>query len=217
MKAFKVIYKHGHFIDTENNQRLIPVQGAEYTITANDNAFKTEDEKLEIDKALNSNEKAAWAEKIYGKNSYAKIMNVDEQLFFRVGNSKKIVGDEDRQYVFVCTLLEDLYLYLLKGETGSDPRHWRLAECKCILENCLLGGLTLTEKVPAKSLNELFSKTVQFYFSLQRSGSTNAFSTFYKYEKDMKITFVDATYNHNYFALSDIRKEFVRKSNNPSK
>ena len=115
--------------------------------------------------------------------------------------------------VFVCTLLEDLYLYLIKGETGIEPKHWRLAECKCLLDDCLLGGLTLTERIPAKSLNELFNKTIQFYFSLQRSGSTNVFSTFYKYENGMKITYVDATYNHNYLALAGIRYKFVNDYN----
>ena len=48
MKAFKVIYKHGHFIDVETKQRLIPVQGAEYTIAAAEDAFKIEDAKLKF-------------------------------------------------------------------------------------------------------------------------------------------------------------------------
>jgi len=107
-------------------------------------------------------------------------------------------------------LLEDLYLYLLKGKKGDKEKDWRLADCKCALENCLLGGLALTEKVPAKSLNALFTNTVQFYFSMQRSGSANAFNTFYKYEKGMEITFEDAIYNR-YKGLSNDRIKFVAK------
>ena len=210
MKAFKVIYKHGHFIDVETQQRLIPVQGAEYTISAADRAFKTEDAKMKIGDALNSKDKAAWAENEFGKGNYAVIMAAGEQLFFRVGNSRKVDGDENHQYIFLCTLLEDLYLYLLKGKKGDEEEHWRLADCKCALENCLQGGLTLTEKVPAKSLNALFSNTVQFYFSMQRSGSASAFNTFYRYEKGMEITFDGAIYNR-YYGLSDARKEFVAK------
>lgn len=210
MKAFKVIYKHGHFIDVETQQRLIPVQGAEYTISAADRAFKTEDAKMKIGDALNSKDKAAWAENEFGKGNYAIIMAAGDQLFFRVGTSRKVDGDENHQYIFLCTLLEDLYLYLLKGKKGDEVEHWRLAECKCALENCLQGGLTLTEKVPAKSLNAMFSNTVQFYFSMQRSGSASAFNTFYRYEKGMKITFDGAIYNR-YYGLSDARKEFVTK------
>ena len=73
MKAFKVVYKHGHFIDVESGLRLIPVQGSEYTISAPDKAFKTEDAKLKIGDALNTENKATWAEKEFGKGNYAKI------------------------------------------------------------------------------------------------------------------------------------------------
>lgn len=210
MKAFKVIYKHGHFIDLETKQRLVPVQGAEYIITAEEKAFKTEDTKLKIGDALNSKEKAGWAEREFGKGNYIKILNAGEQLFFRVGNSRRVEGDENHQYIFLCSLLEDLYLYLLKGKNGDEEEHWRLADCKCVLESCLLGGLTLSEKLPAKSLNTLFSNTVQFYFSMQRSGSANAFNTFFKYVKGMNITFEDAS-NQRYYGLSNIRKEIVLK------
>ena len=48
MKAFRVIYTHGHFVDIETNERLVPVQGEEYVISAKDNAFKTEDLKLDF-------------------------------------------------------------------------------------------------------------------------------------------------------------------------
>lgn len=34
MKALKAIYCHGHLLNLEIQQRLIPVQGEEYTITA---------------------------------------------------------------------------------------------------------------------------------------------------------------------------------------
>jgi len=91
-----------------------------------------------------------------------------------------------------------------------EPEHWRLADCKCVLESCLLDGLTLTEKIPAKSLNLLFNNTVQFYFCMQRSGSANAFNSFYKYVKGMEITFECAT-NQRYYGLSNIRKEPVLK------
>lgn len=208
MKAFKAIYSHGHFIDIETKERIIPVQGAEYTISAADNAFRTEDSKLKIGDNLNTKEKADSLEKKYGKDKYAKILVVGDQLFFRVGNSRQIEGDENKQYIFVCTLLEDLYLYLLKGKNGDEAEHWRLADCKCELEKCLIGGLTLTEKIRAESLNKLFSNTVQFYFSMQRSGSANAFDTFFNYESRMKISFED-TINKKYKGISKLREDFV--------
>lgn len=212
MKAYKVIYKHGHFIDVETGVRLIPVQGAEYTISAPDKAFKSEDAKLKVGDTLSSEVKAAWAEEKFGIDKFAKIMNAGEQLFFRVGNSKRVEGDEDHQYIFLCTLFEDLYLYLLNGKKGDDAEHWRLAECKCALDSCLMGGLTLTEKIPAESLNKLFSHTVMFYFNMQRAATANVFNTFYPYHEGMDITYAGATWQR-YIGLSNLRKQFVALRN----
>ncbi len=213
MKAYKVIYKHGHFIDVETQTRLIPVQDAEYTISAPDNAFKTEDAKLTVADALNRETKAKWVEKKYGIGKFIKILGENEQLFFRVGNSKRIEGDENHQYIFLCTLKEDLYMYLLKGKKGNVEEDWRLVDCKCALESCLMGGLTLTEKVPAESLNKLFSHTVMFYFNMQRSAAANAFNTFYLYHEGMHITFDGATWQH-YPGLSTLRIQVASKLNN---
>lgn len=212
MKAFKVVYKHGHFIDVESGLRLIPVQGSEYTISAPDKAFKTEDAKLKIGDALNTENKATWAEKEFGKGNYAKILDAGEQLFFRVGNSKKMEGDESRQYIFVCTLLEDLYFYLVKRRKGDDAVDWRLANCQCMLESCLLGGLAITEKIPAVSLNTLFTQTVMFYFNMQRSGAINVYDAFYKYTQGMEITFDGATYQF-YNSIGKVRNAFVKNRN----
>jgi hypothetical protein len=191
------------------------VQDAEYIITAKENAFTEEDAKLKMAIPLTPKEKAMWAENEFGKNNYGKIMNAGEQLFFRIGNSRTVQGDESRQYIFICTVLEDSYLYLLKGKKGEDAEDWRLADCKCALVKCLLGGLTLTEKIPAESLNELFSHTVMFYFSMQRSGSANAFNTFFRYKQGMDITFDGAT-NQRYEGLGKERVRFVagRKKSN---
>ncbi|ULQ55059.1 hypothetical protein KJS94_10450 [Flavihumibacter rivuli] len=208
MKAFKTIYSHGHFIDVETQQPLVLIQGEEYTITAKDKAFKTTDSKLKLGDPLNSKEKAAWAENEFGNGNYVKILNAREQLFFRVGNSRRVEGDENHQYIFVCNLLEDLFLYRLKGKKGDEEGHWRLAECKCALDRCILGGLTLSEKVPAKSLNALFNNTVQFYFSMQRSAAANAFNTFFLYKPGMRISFQGAT-NQLYEGLSNLRKQIL--------
>ena len=212
MKAFKVVYQHGHFIDKESKKRIIPVQGEEYIITADPKAFTSEDAKLEMSDPLSQSEKFGWASEVYGNGNFHKILNTGQLLFFRIGNSKRVQGDESRQYIFVCTLLEDLYLYLLKGKKRDNEEDWRMANCQCILDDCLLGGLTLTEKIPAESLNKLFSQTVMFYFSMQRSGSCNAFNTFFIYKPDMKVYF-DTAFNELYDAIKIKRREFVAERN----
>ena len=92
MKAFKVIFQHGHFIDTETGKRLIPVQGAEYYIIADSEAFKSEDVKLKFKEPLNAADKLAWAKSEFGKGNFIKILNAGSPLFFRIGNSKKWKG-----------------------------------------------------------------------------------------------------------------------------
>lgn len=210
MKAFKVTYSHGHFIDKESNLRIIPVQGAELIITATPESFTTEDSKLKIDVSLSKEEKRIFLEKKYGKEKIGKILDANARLFFRVGNSKTIKGDESREYVFICSLLEDLYLYKVKGRSEADPENWRLADCKCVLEKCLLGGLTLTEKIPADSLNKLFSHVVMFYFSMQRAASANVFNTFFIYEQGVSITF-DSVLRKRHRSLNEERIKFVQK------
>lgn len=208
MKAFKVVYRHGHFIDKETKRRIILVQGAEYIITAAQEDFTAEDATLKAEEPLSEGEKATWGENKFGEGKYGRILKAGEKLFFRVGNSKRVKGDESSQYILLCSILEDLYLYLLTGKKGHSAEDWRLAECKCVLEKCLLGGLTLTEKIPAESLNKLFSHTVMFYFSLQRTGACNAFDTFFRYKPRMKITFED-TKRHRYPGLREEREKFV--------
>ncbi len=208
MKAYKVIYRHGHFIDVITQKRLIPVQGSEYMISADENAFNSEDLKFKIGKACDSEEKAAQVEKIYGRGYFEKIMNKDDRLFFRLGYSIVEKGDESHQYIFVCRLLEDLYLGLKFGKQGDEEKHWGLANCQCVLEECLRGGLLLTEKIPAKSLNELFRNTVQFYFRLQHSGAANALTTFYQYKPGMNINFNEA-FSKKYVGLYLLREGFV--------
>ena len=74
----------------------------------------------------------------------------------------------------------------------------------------MLTYLTLTEKIPAESLNKLFSQTVIFYFSMQRSAAANVFNTFFKYDPKATITF-DGAINKLYDSLGKEREKFAAK------
>ncbi|HPD66417.1 MAG TPA: hypothetical protein P5050_12315 [Bacteroidia bacterium] len=209
MKAFKVTFQHGHFIDTETGKRLIPVQGAEYHIIADSEAFKSEDVKLKFKEPLNAADKLAWAKSEFGEGNFIKILDAGSPLFFRIGNSKKVEGDESSEYIFTCIILEDLYIFKIKSRQGDKMDDWRLADCICRLDKCLLGGMTLSEKLQAQSLSMLFGFTVMFYFSLQRSASCNAFNTFFLYQEGMNISF-EGIKNGLYESLNHKREEALR-------
>lgn len=212
MKAFKVTYSHGQFIDNDTKKRIIPKQGEEYIITASTDAFLEEDDKIDNKPALNSQEKLKWMSQKYGSQDFGILLNLGAELFFRVGNSKISKGDESREYVFTVSLLEDLYLYRMHDKESDNPESWRMAECKCVLDKCIDGGLSLTEKIPANSLNSLFSHTVMFYFNMQRSGACNAFNTFYLYKPEMRIA-ASAISPYIYDSLNNLRDRWIQKGN----
>lgn len=214
IQTYKVKYIHGHFIETVSNKRIIPIHGAEYIITAGEEDFIKEDPKLLIGYPLSETAKEKWVIGKYGKDNVVKILHSGEKLFFRVGNSKVLRGDESHQFIFLCTLKEDLYLFLTSGGKKENSQDWRLVDCNCELEKCLAGGLALNEKISAESINKLFSQTVMFFFNMQRSGSTNVYDTFFHYQPDIEITF-SGMLSKRYFSLGKIRnriaKDFMNK------
>ena len=179
MKAFTAIFNRGHFIDKETQKRIIPRQGYSYTLSGIDSAFKEDDERLgELD-CLSANEKRMALISKHGEFNIKLILKQGTELNFSVGNDKKLKTDSSGHYFFTCEILEDLYIYCAANKSGEKKLHWRMAECTCQLKTCTTGGLTLTEKIKAKSLNKIFSNTVMFYFPLQRSGSINVFTSFF--------------------------------------
>lgn len=204
MKAFKVIFQRGHFVDIITGNRIIPVPGEEYIITANADAFSEEDEKFRNIKPLSKANKLTWVEKDFGSRGYIKLLDAGTNLFFRVGNSKKLTGEKSQQYIFTCALQEDLYIYKLNKRKGDSDADWRLVDCLCILDECLIGGLTITQRIQAESLNKLFSHVVTFYFPHQRSTACNAFSTFYLY--DGREIVYSGPINETYESLGRLRK-----------
>jgi hypothetical protein len=210
MKAFKVKYDHGHFIDQETNRRVLPIQGGEFIISATEGAFRSEDEKLYKLKPKNAIEKAGWVAEEYPGRS-AKLLDAGSRLFYRVGNSKQANGDRGLEYLFGCELLEDLYIYQTAGSKGEDFTEWRLCECVCKIDQCIEGSLSLSEHVVAPSLNWLFGLTVMFYFNMQRSTACNAFYTFFSIPSERMPTMFDAK-SRTYTSLGDLRREYFQST-----
>jgi hypothetical protein len=207
MKTFKVIYERGHFIDKETRKRILPVQGEEYMLFSETGAFLEEDEMLKLPTTKDAEEKRMWAIGEFGEGNFVRVLEAGQQLVFRLGNSKSANKDLGKEYLLTCKLMEDLYLYRLKKRSGEADIDWRAANCLCVLEDCLRGDLTLTDKITAISLNQLFSNVVQFYFSLQRSSAVSIFNDFYLYEPGMNVSFGGAL-RGAYESLGDIRKRY---------
>lgn len=215
MKTFSVKFLNGHFVDQETEKRVIPVQNGIYTISADDSAFVEEDEKLIIAAGLEKEQKAKEIEKKHKNTNAILFLPANTVLLFRIGNSKSVKGDQSYAHFLTCILLEDLYIYFVKNGTNekNDPVAWRLSRCKCQLKESKIGGLVLTEKIVGNSLNDLFTKTVMFYFALQRSGSINVFSNFYIYDSYIKIE-PSHELSRQFASLAFLRETLARNKEN---
>lgn len=163
-----VRFLYGHFVDIETNKRLLPKNGSEYVLVGRDFEMIENDilnEPFNESKLLDSEAKEAVIKEIRSK-SYI-IAKKGQKFVFRIGLGKSV--EYPRQYVFVVKLFEDLWAYPVK----EDRKDWRLHNCKCEVNACLYGDLEMYEPIYSYSLNDAFSKTIQFYFPLNRKSSGN--------------------------------------------
>ena len=214
MKAFRVRYSNGYFIDIETSKIINLIQDKEYIINGNEKSFEFFDSVCEELTPLNSEDKKNWIEEKHRNTQFIKIMDANEMLCFRIGLGKKSKNREVREYLFTCKLLEDLYLYKLRDQPTENPMNWRLSDCDCEIDNCILGDLKIHEKVRAQSLNKLFDQIIQTYFRRERSASANVFNTFFKYDNNKRYHLHAATWSH-YETLAKIRvakvSEYIKK------
>jgi hypothetical protein len=180
MKAYKVIFSNGQFLEKGTNKRILLANNGEFILTGEEHFFADKDEKLRTPDLMEPDAKLDFVQKKFGKDKVLKLLPSGTILFFRLGNSKRLSGEKTMEYFFKCTLLEDLYMYKIGTRAQSVYDSWRLAPCVCALIDCVFGGIKVPESFQAKSLNQLFSNTVMFFFSLQRSGACNAFDTFFQ-------------------------------------
>lgn len=205
MKTFNVTFEHGHFIDNATGKRIIPVQGRSYVIASEDGNFRESDLVTRPIEVLSPSEKHAQFVQKYGAERIVNILPAGTRLFFRIGNSFRVQGDETFAFIFLCELLEDLYLYKIETRSAADRLAWRLTNCACQLVSCLQGDLAISEQLQAESLNALFRKVVNYFFVHQRSDSVNALDSFYLYQPGMQIIMEQAR-DGSYHGLHEIRK-----------
>jgi hypothetical protein len=111
MKAYKVLFKNGHFIEKNTNKRIMLANNGEFIITGEDMQFADKDEKLRTLDLMEPAAKLDAVHKKFGPDKVIQLLTVGTILFFRIGNSKRLANEKTMEYFFKCTLLEDLYMY----------------------------------------------------------------------------------------------------------
>jgi hypothetical protein len=154
---------------------------------------------------LDSKAKQQELEKKYKGRYIVKIQEAGGKLIYRIGLSKTHSEDKDREFLFDVYLLEDLYL------NSKDGKNWSLCDCICETRHCIDGDLQMIEPIRGKSLNNLFSNMVAFYFPLQRSGACNAFNTFFLELSGSIPNLANFKYSRQTMPLDKFREELEMK------
>lgn len=206
MKAFKTLYQNGEFIDIETDKRVVLRNGKQFTLMSEDENFLTKDRKMFDEKPLDSASKKNWIDTLYRNQKTIIFLPSGTELYFSIRLSRVDDNDSYAFYEFICELLEDQYLYEVNQRSNNgfysinDPINYRLANCICELKKCLNHNLILTENIREYSLNKLYTSTVQFYFSMRRSATTNVFNTF-------KIHSIPNGFQNNHIKINASLKE----------
>lgn len=203
MKSFEVKYTKGHLVDIKTNKRIFLKRGGVFNILGDDNQFEEKDELHFEIPPLNDMDKFNQLKSAYKNFELEKIASRGQKFVYRIGLSKKTNEDKDMEFLFDCTILEDLYV------RSKNLEDWSLCDCVCETTECLEGDIQMIESVKGNSLNNLFSNMVAFYFPMQRSGACNAFDYFYLTDENDKVHLYDIKYYSRLQNLNTLRKNII--------
>ena len=203
MKSFEVKYTKGHLVDIKTNKRIFLKRGGVFNILGDDNQFEEKDELHFEIPPLNDMDKFNQLKSGYKNFELEKIASRGQKFVYRIGLSKKTNEDKDMEFLFDCTILEDLYV------RSKNLEDWSLCDCVCETTECLEGDIQMIESVKGNSLNNLFSNMVAFYFPMQRSGACNAFDYFYLTDPNEKVHLYDIKYYSRLQNLNTLRKNII--------
>ena len=166
MKNYNIIYKNNKFYDTSTGNRVFPKDDGKFVLVGDNDAFANHDPlNKPHENVLDSREQIVKMKKIKTLRKYKKILPAGSELTFDFSITKKKHENEPPRYKFRLKLFEDLFLY--SSVTLKNDSHIELQSCRCVVFQDLNGNVEYFEPIFANSLNEIFSKTRQFYFPNQ--------------------------------------------------
>ena len=119
MKSFEVKYTKGHLVDIKTNKRIFLKRGGVFNILGDDNQFEEKDELHFETLPLEETEKLNQLERNHKSFKLIMIASKYQYLVYRIGLSKKTNEDKEMEFLFNCTLLEDLYIRSKNDEDWS--------------------------------------------------------------------------------------------------
>lgn len=175
MISKNIIYKYGHFYNTETGKRLIMKEDSQMILLVpdSDGAFLESD--LLQTRHFTRTDKVIEDElgRRKGFRKCSKLLDAHAKLFFNISSGFEQEGTEKRvNYTFELYLNESLFIY----QTSSSS----LTECSCTVQRVVGLDMPFFEPIEAYSLNDAYMKTFVHYFNTFGKGTCNAFDTFYQ-------------------------------------
>ena len=178
MKSYNIIYKNNKFYDTMTKKRIYPKDGQKFLLVGDDQNFGDHDPLNipPVDTELSdSAAKLIQVQNIKNIKAQCLFLKKGTQLYFEVNLTKIKSAAEKTHYCFLIELLEDLYLHTcLNWKPETLPE---LHGCHCKVFKEETQNLEFFEPIYAKSVNEVVSKTRQFYFPNQGTPGASVYVT----------------------------------------
>ena len=192
-----VVFINGHFVDKETGKRIVLTNLSSYVLVGDELSLREEDPLNSPPRVYLSAKEMLNAVQNSPKiktNNYFKIAEAGQRFVFRVGlGIRSGTGQNDKEFVFSAIINEDLYCY----SNDKELKKWRLFNCKTTVDQCLSGNLNMYETIYAYSLNDAFSKTIAFYFPLNRKSSGNVQNEFYLWDGKKPVGLFNEYKKHN--------------------
>jgi hypothetical protein len=178
---FKTVYRHGKLYDTATNKRIVLQEGSVVELIVQEKDILNLDAyNLELAPTKSEDvHQALVIKKEKGKVfSFKKIADQGNCLSFTIkaGKRNTKTGTYAIESKFVVRLLSDLYM-IRKDEKDI---YGKVSDCSCVVESAL--NLDNFEPFYAYSLNDAYTKTYEFYFSLYGKSTTNVYNSFWLHD-----------------------------------
>lgn len=171
MKAFNVLYKHRHLYNSDTGKRIILNEHSRITITVDEKDVLNIDPYNPPHQHLLSEDELIV--KLRQNGYYGKhFLPRGSELWFQLKAGFKTGKQNEREiYYFLIRLDEDLFWI----SRQQQPEKAKVMDCACTVVAEISGKLEHFEPIYAKSLNQAYTNTFEFFFPLYASATSDIY------------------------------------------
>jgi hypothetical protein len=177
MKAYKAIIRHGKLYDLESNKRIFIKENGKLIIAIDESQLLKEDPYNKPLKMVTEDENLEYEKALRKKHFSVKLIaSTSDELKFTIKAGK---NTETSNYAMQCTFRVKLLGNLYMLQKHKENEYGLVSPCPCIVDFDYGSELKNFEQIYAYSLNDAYSKTYEYYFSLYGKSTINIYNNFY--------------------------------------